>query len=621
MTTSLIAPTAARPTVHRRLLPLLWPWVGVLLATGVAACHGTPPPAKSSPSASASSAVAATVTPDRALPADIAATVAQLDQQLSAAWQQAGVIPSPRVDDSTFLRRAYLDIIGVPPSPAEVRRFGRDRAPDKRAKLVSRLVTSPAYAKHWTDHFAQQFMRALPGKQRRVDRAQFRHWLYAQLSSQRGWDELVRRLLTAKGINGRGGRRSPAAWALPDQPAAASGDINGAVNWLLAGASQPQNLAGATSRLFLGVQIQCAECHDHPTETWKQRDFQSFASALLFTQAKRLGKRKKMMGPPRFEVRDLTPGPRARKRRLRKVEFDENITPRALDGTPLDSQHSGKHPRVALADWITAASNPWFAKAFVNRMWAALLGRGFVDPIDDFRKDQEVEFAAGLQLLSEDFVKHGYDIRRLLRIIVASKAYQRSAAGKPLTSRAALWHRFALRPMSGTQLLDSVVSASQLGPVLEQVVGERLARVKQKLRREMTFTFDVDEPAGDDAFTGTVSQALMLLNGVLTSAGSTPLAGATVGEAVRSGGDDSAIIEQLYLAALSRKPAADEQKHWQAYVAKAAAAPARHIRTKGGGPVGRVYRRRKLRQLSATDDAYADVFWALLNSSEFFFIH
>ena len=228
--------------------------------------------------------------------------------------------------------------------------------------------------------------------------------------------------------------------------------------------------------------------------------------------------------------------------------------------------------------------------------------------------------AAAFDALARDFVASGYDIRRLLRVIVASNAYQRAAAGGAGQAQPVLWERFRLRPMSAAQLLDAIVGASGLEPVLQDVVGERLSRVKLRLRRQMTFTFDVDEESGDDAFTGTVPQALMLLNGVLTSAGSTPLEGSAVGDAVQAGGSPDAVITQLYLAALSRQPDEAELTHWRSYVADAP--PVRGAqRARGGGPVGRVYRRRRLRDAGPTEAAYADIFWALLNSSEFFFIH
>ncbi len=335
-------PPAARPTplprvpatkrVRRALAAAL------LLAVAAGACSPTPTPPKASPSAS-SAAVAPKVDPS--LPSDIAATVAALDGQLTQGWKQAGVTPSAQVDDAAYLRRLSLDLNGKLPTPEQVLAFTADSGIDKRAAMAKKLVSHPDYARRWADYFDQLFMRALPGKMQGVDRPAFRRWLHSELSSTRGWDELTRRLITAQGLNSEGGRPSPDAWELPDTPSD-QGEVNGAVNWLLLGSKQPQNLAGATSKLFLGVQIQCAECHDHPTEKWKQTDFNNFTAAFMSTNAKRLDKGK-VMGVRRFEVRDVKKRSRKLQRQMRKHKLGD-AKPIALDGTPLDRASSGKAP-------------------------------------------------------------------------------------------------------------------------------------------------------------------------------------------------------------------------------------------------------------------------------------
>ncbi len=272
---------------------------------------------------------------------------------------------------------------------------------------------------------------------------------------------------------------------------------------------------------------------------------------------------------------------------------------------------------MALATWITAGENRWFARATVNRMWAYFLGRGFFEPVDDFRPHEPVESEALLDALARDFVAHGYDLRRLSRAIVSSAAYRRSATGND-APRA--WHRFDLRPMSDTQLLDALVVATDVGPVLTEVLGDRVERVKLRMRQQFRFTFDVDEDTSDDTFTGTIPQALMLLNGPLSAAGSSALDGSTVGQALAE--DDEAGIRRLYLSALSRPPTQAELAHWLGYVAQAKREKWSHERNRrGGGPVGKLYRRKHLRGTGPRAEAYEDIFWALLNSDEFYFIH
>lgn len=600
------------PLRRYRLLPLALP---LALATVVAACSSTPTaPAPVEPSSRAPAA-------RPGLPADIRSVVVDVDAALASAWTARGLAVAPPADDATFLRRATLDLTGTLPAAARVATLGappsepaRDTA---RGELLAELTASSAWARHWTNVFDDLWMtdERLPV----VDRIAYRQWLYQALRSGTPYDALVREMITASGTNSLGGRPDVAAWELSEDSSPPP-EINGAVNWFLQGIRQPQNLAGLASRAFLGVQIQCAECHDHPTESYEQEDFRRFTSAFVRVDGRRpdMGRG---MGLRRIELSDADRVTRRMRRRMQKTGYGED-PPTALDGTPLE----GASPRQALAAWMTAPENPWFAKAIVNRLWSQLLGRGFVEPVDDFRKDQEVLAPEVLDRLTRDFVEHGFDLRRLMRVIASTEAYARSSVGSGAQPPEApqppqLWERFALRPMSDTQLLDALVRATGMEPVLEEVAGERLPRLKVNLRRRFRFAFDVDEASTDDGFTGTVPQALMLLNGAVTSAGATALDGSTVGDAARLAGGPEASIAALYRAALSREPTPEELSHWLATVAKAPPVEASGGRLRGGGPVGRVYQRKRLDDRRPEDAVYEDIMWALLNSSEFFFIH
>jgi hypothetical protein len=538
------------------------------------------------------------------LPPDIADSVVQVDELLDGAWRKAKATPAPEVDDATFVRRAYLDLTGAIPTPEQVRAFAASRDPMRRATLIASLVKSPAAARHFTNYWDEILMGGAKGKL--IDRGAFRGWLYGELSKGTHWDELVYRLLTASGANSGGSRRDAASWE-PDGAPPPEGVV-GAVNWFLRGAREPQNLAGAASRIFLGVQIQCAECHDHPTEKWKQEDFRRFTAAFMRVGGEPMDDMR-AMGVKRVSIEDVEEPTRRMQRRMERTGYDD-ADPRALDGTKL----SGARPRQELARWITSEKNPWFARALVNRLWSSLLGRGFVEPVDDFRSDSEVRAPAVLDALAADFVKHDFDVRRLVRVICATQAYQRAPA-----EGAALWEGFRVRPMNADQLLDSLVIASGIEPLLEEVAGERLPQMKLKLRRDMRFTFDVDEETVDDAFTGTAAQALMILNGALTNAGATALEGSTLARAARLPGDDRAAIEALYLAALARAPDAEELEHWSVFLKQAPTEEAPP--SKPQNALGRVYRRMQLDDRQPRDAALEDMFWALLASSEFYFIH
>jgi hypothetical protein len=559
-----------------------------------------------------SDASATTATAADGLPSDIADSVRQLDGLLAAEWKRAGVEPTAEVDDATFIRRASLDLNGVIPTADQVRAFLRDHRPGKRGALVRQLAGDRAWARHLTNYYDE----LLIGEARNplVDRVAFRSWLYRELDGGTAYDELVRRLVGASGVNSRGGRPDLSNWDLREPPAAEAG-VNGAVNWLLRSAREPQNLAGATSRIFLGVQIQCAQCHDHPSDKWTKNDFERFTAAFMRTGARRLD-RGRGMGIRRLDVQDVATPTRPMRKRMQRVGYDDR-EPRGLDGSSLEADS----PRTALADWLTSSNNPWFARALVNRVWAELLGRGFVEPVDDIRADSEVVAPTVLAALTLDFVSHRYDLRRLFRVILATQAYQRSPAATIDAQTPARWQHFAIRPMGGDALLDSLVVATGIEPVLEDVVGERLTQVKLRMRRQFRFTFAVDEDGSDDGFSTAVPQALMLLNGPIVSAGTTALQDTTLGRSARTEAGDAAAIEQLYLAALSRPPAEHETAYWTKRLAAAPAATPRAARVNGRGPVARLMRRKRLGETQPRDGALEDLFWALLNSNEFYFVH
>lgn len=221
---------------------------------------------------SASTAPIASASPPTAsvapTPAPAGMTATDVDAAIRAAWIKEGISPAPAVDDARYLRRAYLDITGVIPPLDVVTTFLADRAADKRAKLIAELLASPRYADHWTDLWD----RVLLGRDvraRLVDRDAFRGWLHGELAKNAGWNRMVTDLLTATGEN--------------------RAEATGAVNWFVKYRDTPQDLAGSASKIFLGVQIQCAQCHDHKTEKWKTEDFRRFAACFAKTRTQEVG--------------------------------------------------------------------------------------------------------------------------------------------------------------------------------------------------------------------------------------------------------------------------------------------------------------------------------------------
>ena len=590
----------------------------VLLLGALFSCKGSLAP---EPAPSASSTIVTSK------PAPSVFGPAAIDDVLRAEWKREGVVPAPRVDDARFLRRVHIDLVGTIPKPEEVTRFVADRAPDKRARVVDALLASPRYADRWTDYWDDVLMgRSV--KARVIDRVEFRRWLHLQFAENVPWTKLVYGLVTASGTN-RGGGDGVADAADGD----AGPETNGAVNWLLKYGRNPQDLAGSTSRVFMGVQIQCAQCHDHKSEKWTQNDFRSFAANFTRTRALPLGGDEGKPKRRRFEVRDVDRPMRGgpKNQELRELA---GVEPAALDGTDLSAS---ANPRQALAAWMTGDTNPWFARALVNRIWAHLLGRGFVEPIDDLRPSNPGVMPQLLQQIADDFVAHGHDLKHLLRTLCATEAYQLSSAKAASDAKAdALWARFALKPMAPDVLLDSIVTATAIEPVLERVAGENLEQLKTRLRQQFVFLFDVDEDSVEDVYEGTIPQALMLQNGPLVSGGSSAIPGAALSRVLAMPGGDAAKIEALYLAALSRPPAPAEIERWKSFLdaprevvaagAGAAQEPRQRQRGKrkgaaGAEPLAGAQRRLGSSATTAKDQAYEDLFWALLNSSEFIFNH
>jgi len=583
-----------------------------------------------------------------------------IDSALRAEWTRLGLTPAPRSDDARFVRRAYLDVVGTVPPPLAVKEFLADTRPDKRAQLVDRLLASPAYAAYWATLWEDTLV-GWNTREQVVDRGALREWLEAAFVANTSWDKIVTGLLTATGQNSHGGKRqdeAPGPSGDVDEegsPAPEAGPpINGAVNWFLKYKDAPQDLAGNASRLFLGVQIQCAQCHDHKTEKWKQTDFQRFAACFARTRSEVIDQGK-TMGRKRTVVVDLgRPLPRFVKNPdLAPVALAE---PTTLDGTDVGA---AADTRAAVASWMTAKTNPWFAKAIVNRMWGHFLGRGFVDPVDDLRDSNPPTMPDLLAQLAGDFVQHGDDLKALIRTITATEAYQLApsprrpkGSGAPPSPAAGAddadrrWSSFHITPLGPNELLRSILDVTSVETVLAKNARQNLARIRSQLYQRYTFLFDVDEEVAETDFEGTVAQALALLNGGLVGGGTSGVPGGALDTILGGPGSDADKVTALYVRTITRAPSDEELAYWTHYVAEPhlvelpgppvrpapPAAPEVQAKKKTNGkgkgnkPVGPdPLARLETRDINFHPDsrrqAYADLFWALLNSSEFTFNH
>jgi hypothetical protein len=559
-------------------------------------------------------ATPALAAPKRAL------TAADVDRQLAAAWRKQHLSPGPIADDATFLRRVTIDLTGTIPDADAVRAFLADKRRDKRARAVDELLDSPAYARHWATFWDRALMGRLPKNVPALDHAGFDRWLEEELADNRPWNELVHELVGASGVN-------------TEAPA---------VNWILRYSQQPADLTGKLSRLFLGVQIQCAQCHDHPSEKWKQDDFRSLAACFARTGPVPLDDKPKGAGAKsvvrRIELRDQ-PGPTfgGGPKAMSDLRLIALAPPRALDGTDFST---ADNRRAALADWITRADNPWFARAIVNRYWAHLVGRGFVEPVDDFRHSNPTVMPQLLDALAADFVASGYDLQHLIRLICATRAYQLAAvAGAPGDGDEQFFVHHRMRPLTGEELYNALSSATNLENALQKAGLPNVDQIKQQIQGAFDFLFSTDEEAAPPAdFAGSIQQALLFLNGRLVNRAAAAVPGMTLSGILDFPADDALKVEALYLRTLSRRPTPAEVERWVAFVNAPREVVAenkgqerqlmklgRHEkRSAKKNPLGAVERAaRKLDPSEATakQQAYEDVFWALLNSSEFIFQH
>jgi hypothetical protein len=619
--------------------------------------------------------------PDKKAPASPNTfNIAQIDQAIRAEWKKEKVVPAAPVDDARYLRRIYLDITGTIPTADAVEKFLSDPTPNRRAKAVDELLNSERYALHWTNYWDNVLM----GKQVRsqlVDRVAFRNWLYTQFSKSVPYNKFVYDLITASGVNSNGSGYRNQMNAMATKPQMIENEevidtgggitktVNGAVNWYLKYAMNPADLSGTASRVFMGVQIQCAQCHDHKTEKWKQQDFKNFTACFTGARPVPVDNQQMQGNVRRLDLRDIQLGPVGRRMQQRMGRAGAEYAtaePKALDGTSFDNSPSR---RQGLASWMTARENPYFAEAIVNRMWAHFMGRGFVEPIDDFRPSNPATMPALMKQLADDFTASDYDLKHLIRTICATQAYQLSSGPAKADDDNKYWARYRLKPMQPEVLLDSLMTATSMEPLIQKIAGQNLDAIKSQIVRQFTFLFDVDEENEQKEFEGTIPQALMFLNGGLVNGGASNIPGTALAEVLAMSGTDRQKIQAMYLRTLSRKPTEAEMTKWAAFVneprdvvsngappQQGPSGPAepppgltpiqrrqfmrmqqarmQELRKKmmeqvkqGGGrrnpgdPLANVGSRLVPNAPTAKSQAYEDLFWALLNSSEFIFNH
>jgi hypothetical protein len=489
---------------------------------------------------------------------------ARIDRLLEADWKKEDVVPARPADDAEWLRRVYLDVAGRIPSVTEARTFLADRRADRRGRLVESLLAGQRYptwfASVWRGLLLPEANSTI---QFRIQAPAFERWLRNWVASERGYDALARDLLTAAG--GPPGQRG---FVIGGAPTAI---------FFAAKENKPEEIAAAVSRLFLGVNLGCAQCHNHPFAEWKKEQFWSFAAFFSDGQ--------NAMGRRDVTRRGEAVGPA----RLRIPGTDKVVRAKYLDGKE-PSLGNGAPPRRVLVDWMTAADNPYFARALANRLWSHFFGQGLLEPLDEMvGTGAQPSHPEVLAELARAFAAQKYDLRWLVRAITATRAYQLSSARSHASQdEPKHFARMALRGLTGEQLFDSLALATGFredGTPFRGRLGIGGAR------DEFLTKFAGTERATETQTS--ILQALTLMNGkVMTSATSVRASETLLAVADAPFLDVPGKIEALYLATLTRRPTGRETERLVRYVESRSPA-----------------------------EALADVLWALLNSAEFVINH
>jgi hypothetical protein len=518
-------------------------------------------------------------------PAD--AIAALIDRHLAADWAARGVRPAAPADDAEFVRRVYLDLVGRTPKGPEARAFIDDPTPsaEKRKALVERLLTVPGHANHFASVTRAAWLpQTLTNFQFIGAGIQFEEWLRARFRENTPADELVRRLLTV----GLTVNTQNPQFRFVQPTNTADPDAVNLVGFYQANEGRPENLGSAVSRLFLGVRLECAQCHDHPHDRYTRVQFWEFAA--FFADLNPLPTaRPGFVGPTE---------PQANRNRLTIPNTDRRVVARFIDGTDPD-WNPERTPRQELAAWLTSPENPFFAQNMANRMWAHFFGFGVQDPVDEPGEHNPPSHPELLADLGRAFAATGFDNRVLIRGIVRSRAYQLSSKlTHPSQADPRRFARLSLKALTPNQLFDSLVAATghrEPGSMRQNQFAGFNARPDNP-RGQFLNRF-----AGNDKVTTegntTILQALMLMNGQFIADAASIEQGEVLGAvADMPGWDTRQRVTTLFLSAFARNPYPEELDRFASYVDR-------------GGAAGD---RKK---------ALADVFWVLLNSPEFLFNH
>jgi hypothetical protein len=497
-----------------------------------------------------------------------------IDEQVRSAWQREKITPAPKADDSAFLRRIHFDLVGDLPKADEVQKFLADSDPKKREQLIDRLLADPRYATQQMNVWDQVLFGRRP---QNIDatrkRDPFKKWLEAKFAKNEPYDRWVRDLMM--------------------------GEEDGSELFHVQYRNQAEEETVAVSRIFMGTQLQCARCHDHPFDALTQKDFFGMAGFFVrlvvldnggTAQQKRYKVGEKASGDVLFTgaVKDQKPGQKG-----------EPVKPKFLGGDLLKEPAlpaSFKEPdyrtakalskppfsrKEQFASWLVAADNPYFARAAVNRVWAQFMGRGFVHPVDDLGGKTAPSHPELLKAMTESFVKTKFDLKALVREVVNSETYQLASTGA-LTDALPKWYeRARVRPLSAEELIAAIMTATNWNAKMPSILDDYFIRY-------------FGEPTnGMGEFQGSLQEHLFLNHGEQVRQFIRRKTGNTTDAMLASKEPWEKRVDHLFLTVLSRLPRDNERKKFVEYL--------------GSNP--------------KPDGLVEEVIWVLLNTAEFRFNH
>jgi hypothetical protein len=527
---------------------------------------------------------------DNANPLAAAIKPSEIDATLEQELAKAGRELSPITKDEDFLRRVTIDLTGKPPTPDKLDEFLKDTDAAKRAKVIDALLGTEDYARNWARYWRDVIGYHAINQQRfGLGVADFENWMTEQLQKNVHWDKVATELITAKGSVREDGR----TYLIFAQ------NENNTPNL-------PVNLASEVTRVFMGIQIACAQCHDHPYDEWKREQFHEIAAFF----ARTVVVREDQSDLGSFTVKSTddfrrggAPGKAANKvggRFSREHQMPDKddpekkhmMHPQFLLGQTPAQELPDVERRALFAQYVTDKSDPWFARAYVNRIWSELMGEGFYEPVDDIGPGREARFPMIVNRLSSAWRASDYDVKWLFRLIMNTDAYQREIRPTDPSAESSPFASVCPTRLTADQIFDSLATTlgvvDNVGP-LGRLPGPQARRGPVGMRGEISAAFGVDPSTPFDEVQGTIPQALFMINSPSLANYIRAQGDTLLGRLLPVYDNDEELIRLLYKRILARVPTDTEMKTCLEHI----------------------------KEVDNRREAFEDLLWSLVNSTEF----